>query len=181
MSENFVLTVTGPDRIGIVEEVTRLVLVRGGNVETSRMARLGGQFAVLMLVSTPEGKGDGIDADFEGLAGRGYKVAVGHADSDAESHVGWAPFHIQVDGADHEGIIHEIASLLARHGISIEEMDSESAPAPTSAAPLFAMRALVLVPPDADDAWTAGIEEIGYRMNLEIDVEPVADDEPSED
>ena len=53
MSKNFVLTLTGPDRIGIVERVTRVLLDRGGNVETSRMARLGGEFAILMLVSMP--------------------------------------------------------------------------------------------------------------------------------
>jgi len=53
MKRNLVLTLTGPDRIGIVEKVTGLLLERGGNVETSRMARLGGEFAVLMLVSLP--------------------------------------------------------------------------------------------------------------------------------
>ena len=51
MQRQFVLTLTGPDRIGIVDRVTRLLLDRGGNVETSRMARLGGEFAILMLVS----------------------------------------------------------------------------------------------------------------------------------
>ena len=53
MPKTFVLTLTGPDRIGFVDEVTGLLLERGGNVETSRMARLGGEFAVLMLVSMP--------------------------------------------------------------------------------------------------------------------------------
>lgn len=53
MQTNFVLALTGPDRMGIVDEVMGLLLERGGNVETSRMARLGGEFAVLMLVSMP--------------------------------------------------------------------------------------------------------------------------------
>lgn len=177
MSQSFVLTLTGPDRIGIVEEVTRLVLGRGGNVETSRMARLGGEFAVLMLVATPEGKGEGLGADFEGLIARGYKVTVSHASTAAEaSHAGWNPYRIEVDGADHEGIIHEVALHLAGHGISIEEMDSESVPAPTSGAPLFSMRALVLVPPDASQVWIDGLKEVGWRMNLEVEVTPVADE-----
>ena len=51
MQNNFVLTVTGPDRIGIVERVTGLLFERGANVETSRMARLGGEFAMLLLVA----------------------------------------------------------------------------------------------------------------------------------
>ena len=59
MQKNFVLTVTGPDRIGIVERVTGLLFEHGGNVETSRMARLGGEFAILMLVSMPEERSPG--------------------------------------------------------------------------------------------------------------------------
>ena len=51
MQRNLVLTLTGPDRIGIVEGVTKLLVDRDGNVEMSRMARLGGEFAILMLVS----------------------------------------------------------------------------------------------------------------------------------
>ena len=54
MRKNIVFTLTGTDRTGLVEEITKLLLDLGGNVETSRMARLGGEFAVLMLVSIPE-------------------------------------------------------------------------------------------------------------------------------
>lgn len=176
MARNFVLTLTGPDRVGIVEDVTRTVLARGGNVETSRMARLGGEFAVLMLVAVPEGKGEGLAADFKPLADKGYTVAIVPARAEPDhGTAGWNPFHIEVDGADHEGIIHEVARHLAAHNISIEEMDSESAPAPTSGSPLFSMRALVLAPPGTDDSWAEGLREIGWRMNLEIEVAPVTD------
>jgi glycine cleavage system transcriptional repressor len=50
MRNHLVYTLTGSDRIGIVEEVTKMLLDHGGNVETSRMVRLGGEFAMLMLV-----------------------------------------------------------------------------------------------------------------------------------
>ena len=48
-----VFTLTGTDRVGIVDEVTQMLLDCGGNIETSRMARLGGEFAILVLVSLP--------------------------------------------------------------------------------------------------------------------------------
>src|SRR3954470_11409295 len=105
MQKNFVLTLTGPDRIGIVDRVTGLVLDRGGNVETSRMARLGGEFAMLMLVSMPEGRFAGLDGDLEGLAAEGYKATTTPAERTyAEAHPGWLPYRIEVRGADHEGI-----------------------------------------------------------------------------
>ena len=65
MQKKFVLSLTGPDRIGFVEKVTAVLLARGGNVETSRMARLGGEFAVLMLVSMPAEQYPSLEGDLE--------------------------------------------------------------------------------------------------------------------
>jgi glycine cleavage system transcriptional repressor len=172
MQTKFVLTLTGPDRIGIVDAVTGLLLERGGNVETSRMARLGGEFAVLMLVSMSAEQFSGLDDSLEGLIARGYKVTTTSADvTSAELHPDWPAYRIEVHGADHEGIIHEVAHYLSGRGISIETMDSECTPAPTSGVPLFAMAARVVVPPDlAARAWEDGLEEIGGRLNLDITV-----------
>ena len=172
MQKNFVLTLSGPDRIGFVDEVTGLLLDHGGNVETSRMARLGGEFAILMLVSMSAEQFSSLDKDMDRLAARGYKVTTTAAEQTyAEAHPGWLPFRIEVEGADHEGIIHEIAHFLSERGISIEEADSDSTPAPTSGVPLFSMTAQVVVPPIlAGQDWEAGLEEIADRMNLEIRV-----------
>src|SRR3954468_24606958 len=147
MPLKFILTLTGPDRIGIVDEVTGLLLERGGNVETSRMARLGGEFAILMLVSMPEGRFPDLEEGLESLTARGYKVTTTRAERTyAEAHPGWRPYRIEVHGADHEGIVHEVAHFLSRHGINIEAVDTETAPAPTSGVPLFTMIARVAVP-----------------------------------
>ena len=172
MPKIFVLTLTGPDRIGIVDRVTGLLLDRGGNVETSRMARLGGEFAILMFVCMPAEGFAGLDEGLGRMTAQGYKVTTTRAErSYAEAHPGWLPYRIEVHGADHEGIIHEVAHYLSGHGISIESVESESSPAPTSGVPLFAMTARVVVPPDlAGRDWQAGLEEIGSRMNLEIRV-----------
>jgi glycine cleavage system transcriptional repressor len=174
MHRNFVLTLTGPDRVGVVEEVTRLLLDRGGNVETSRMARLGGEFAILMLASLPAGQFAGMEKDLESLTARGYKATTTRAEqSYAEAHPGWLAYRIEVQGADHEGIIHQVAHHLSNHGISIESMESESTPAPTSGIPLFSMTAQVVAPPGlSGPRWQAGLEEIASRMNLEIQVFP---------
>jgi glycine cleavage system transcriptional repressor len=172
MKRNFVLTLSGPDRIGIVDRVTGLLLDRGGNVETSRMARLGGEFAVLMLVSLPSEHCADLDRNLEGLTAEGYKVTTSQAaQTYAEAHLGWIPYQIEVEGADHEGIIHEVAHYLSLRGINIESMDSETISAPISGSPLFTMTAQVVVPPSlASQGWEAGLEEIGNLRNLEITV-----------
>jgi glycine cleavage system transcriptional repressor len=172
MQKTFVLTLTGPDRIGFVDEVTGLLLENGGNVETSRMARLGGEFAILMLVSMPTKHFPTLENDLERLAARGYKVTTTAVEQTyAASHTGWLPYQIEVQGADHEGIIHEVAHYLSAHGINIESVDSECTPGATSGVPLFAMNARVIVPPGlSGKGWEAGLDEIGDRMNLDIRV-----------
>jgi glycine cleavage system transcriptional repressor len=174
MHTNFILTLTGPDRIGIVDRVTGLLLDRDGNVENSRMARLGGEFAILMLVSIPADRTAALDEALQALAGEGYKVTTTPtAQTYAESHSGWTAFRIEVHGADHEGIIHEVAHYLSERGINIETMDSETSPAPVSGSPLFAMTAEVVVPPSlSGTGWERGLDEIADRLNLEIRVSP---------
>ncbi len=178
MLKNIILTLTGPDRVGIVERVTGLLLARGGNVETSRMARLGGEFAILMLVSIPRERLDGLEGDFDSLADEGYRVSTKLAERpQTQPHSGWIPFRIEVEGADHEGIIHEVARYLSERGINIESIDSETTLAPVSGSPLFSMTAQVLAPPSlSGTSWERGLDAIADRLNLEIRVvtEPVA-------
>jgi len=172
MRTNIVFTLTGPDRIGIVEAVTGLLLAHGGNVETSRMARLGGEFAMLMLVTVPSGRLAALDSALEKLADRGYKVTTGRTDRTwAESHRGWLPFQIEVQGADHEGIVHQIAAYLSERGINIESMDTGTTRAPVSGTPLFFMTALVAVPPEvAGRDWVSALENAGHGLNVDIRV-----------
>ena len=86
MPNQIVFTLSGPDRVGIVEEVTRVMVDVGANVETSRMARLGGEFAIIMMAALP-GSADGLAAAFESLESQGYHVSF-HEASGARHSVG---------------------------------------------------------------------------------------------
>jgi len=173
MRSEIVITLTGPDRVGIVEEVTGLLLGLNCNVESSRMARLGGEFAVLMLVTVPESREDDLADAFRGLTEQGYKVTYSPTVATQGSvRADWEAFRIEVQGADHEGIIHEIAQGLAQRGVNIESMETSARPAPTSGTMLFTMIAEVVVPPGlADTDWIDQLGEAGHEANVDIEVE----------
>lgn len=172
MRTDIVFTLTGPDRVGIVEEVTGVLLGLDGNVETSRMARLGGEFAIIMQASVPDEFVEQIQEAFAHLVAHGYKVTVSKAaQSYADSHVEWCSYRIAVEGADHEGIVHEVAQRLAALGISIESMETATVSAPVSGVALFMMSALIVVPPElSEHEWIDALEAAGNQSNVEVTV-----------
>jgi len=171
MPKNIVLTITGRDKIGLVEQVTSRVVKHGGNVESSRMAHLGGEFAMLMLVSVSDQELKNLDQDLEGMRGEGYQVTFLQTEEDGKKYAGWLPYEIEVTGADHEGIIHDVAQHLAAQGINIESMDTTSAPAPMSGTPLFTMKGVILVPPKLIfHVWSDALDEVGDKLNVNIKV-----------
>ena len=48
---SIIISAIGSDRPGIVAELSSIITSHGGNVEESRMTRLGSDFAIIMLVS----------------------------------------------------------------------------------------------------------------------------------
>ncbi len=176
MRTNIVFTLTGTDRVGIVDEITQMLLDYGGNIETSRMTRLGGEFAVLVLLSMPSERLGTLEKAIPNLITQGYKVTTTRTEQRyAEDRAGWLPFQVDLRGADHEGIIHEIAHTLSRCGITIESMDTGTGRAPNSGATLFTMTALIAVPPNLSDrGWEITLEDVAHRLDVEIKVSAVS-------
>ncbi len=174
MKKNLVLTLTGADRVGIVEEVTRSVLNFNGNVDASRMARLGGEFAMLMLISVEEDQYPDLENELLNLKQKGFSVITRQtAPPDSRQFTGYVPFHVEINGADHEGIIHHVTQYLAKQGINIETMDTNMVKAPMSGTPLFSMSAIVLVPPHMGiQKWQEDLVTIGDELNVDINVYP---------
>lgn len=172
MNKEIVLTLTGHDRVGIVQEITKILVKYSGNVETSRMARLGGEFALLALIALDEKDLQPLETELQKLGDDGFQINLLPTEDDhAQKYAGWLPYEIEVLGADHEGIIYEITHHLAGQGINIEDMETTTAPAPMSGTPLFTMNATVLVPPQLPfHKWSDALEEIGDKLNVTVEV-----------
>ena len=174
MQKNLVITLTGPDQVGLVERFTRLVLEYHGNVEASRMVRLGGVFAMLVHVSVPESTFEEFRERVRGLRSEGYKLTTNLSEEwDSKEYAGWMPYQISLRGADHEGILHGVARYLAERGVNIESLETNVVQAPMSGIMLFMMDAVVLAPPNVTlHECQETLEEIGDQLNVEIQVSP---------
>jgi glycine cleavage system transcriptional repressor len=168
MRKHLVLTASGHDRPGVIEEFTKLLLSHEGNVESSRVARLGGDFALLMLVSAPQERIEHLRAALGELHYAKFDVQTRLTETKTdEDCAGSVPCGITVSGADHMGIIYQIARYLREQGINVETMSTEVVAAPMSGSPLFTMSAVVRVPAklSLDDVKEA-LEYIGDEVGV---------------
>ncbi|MBM4242834.1 MAG: ACT domain-containing protein [Deltaproteobacteria bacterium] len=141
-----VLTAVGPDRPGLVNEMSSLVREAGANLEDSRMAVLGGEFAIILLIS---GGADAIERVKQ--IGAQLETAsrlrcILKETTRVAAPTDFLPYRIQVSGADRPGIVQSIAAILASRGVNVASLESRVTYAAESGTPLFVLEAKLHVP-----------------------------------
>ena len=174
MAKDLVLTLTGHDKIGIVENVTDLALKCKSNIGESRMAHLGGEFAMMMLLTTPDEQFKRLQERLKSLEKDGFTINIVETSPiDSTKYSGWIPYQIKMTGADHEGVIYDITRHLSKHNINIESMETSIVSAPMSGTPLVSVSAVVVVPPDVSfHDLEEGLEKDGDGLNMDTEVAP---------
>lgn len=145
-----ILTAIGVDRSGLVDEVSRFIYDRGGNIEDSRMVNLRGQFAMMVLVGGDEAvigklrreqgtlaETSGLQVDVRPTPDRSPVGASG---------AGAMPLRFVATAVDRAGIVHEISHLLQSLNVNIESLETRLSPAPYTGSPVFEMEAVLAVP-----------------------------------
>jgi len=146
MSQSLVITAIGADRPGIVNELTEVLLNAGLNVEDSRMSVLGGEFAVMLLVTGNPAAIDSIKQQKESLSDSLnlnllIKPTISRtSDSDHVS------YKVTVEGMDNPGIVHKLARYLSEHSINIVNMQTDSGHAPHTGTPMYTVNMLIDIP-----------------------------------
>jgi glycine cleavage system regulatory protein len=168
MQRLLVMTVIGDDRPGLVEAVAGIVTAHQGNWLESRMSRLGGQFAGILRVEVPSVQEAALVAALEQLAARGLKVVI-HSDRPAPAAASGRISVLEIVGHDRPGIVKEITGALARHGVNVEEFDTECASAAMTGETLFKATARVSIPDSCNTAaLRAELERIAADLIVEI-------------
>jgi len=173
--EYLVVTIVGPDRRGIVEKITAVMVEYAVNIEESKMARLGGEFAVIMLLSLPGEIENELLAHLDTLKEQELTIISRPTNlSRLERFRGYVPYEISVLGADHEGIVHSVAQYITSERMNIEKLDTRVTQAPVTGTPLFSMHAVVQAPPELTLAkLRQKLAEVGDELCVDIEVKPV--------
>jgi glycine cleavage system transcriptional repressor len=163
-----VVRAIGSDRIGVVDDVSEVVELTACNIEESKMSVLGGEFAVMMLVSGTESAIDTLmNYDFKNGDLKDFTVDVIRTKEPPTSRLG-VPYVIETVSLDSPGIVHAVTALLARENISVEELETETTPAPFTGSPLFTLRIRITLP---GPKRAAQLKEILQRLALDRDLD----------
>lgn len=147
MQNKFLLTVVGEDRPGIVARLTEVLVKHEANLEESRMAILGDEFAAIVLISVSDNKLDNLKKELSSLEKEGIQITYkGTQPLGSERFAGYSWYRLHLTGADHEGIVFKVAQMLRERSINIQSMETDVVPAPETATPLFKLDATIVVP-----------------------------------
>jgi len=168
---SLVLTLIGLDKPGLVETLSQTAAAHGANWEESRMARLAGRFAGLLLVTVDRDKAEALEADLRSLEQRGLRVVV-EREVDGPAEAGGARVKLELEGSDQPGIVRQLSAALARREINVEELRSQVTSAPMAGHALFRASASLRLPAGLTrDALRRDLEGLASDLVVEIELQ----------
>ena len=174
MQQLIVISAVGNDRTGVVNDLTKVILDCGGNIQESRMTSLGSEFAMLLLVSGNWHTLGRLEKSLQRFAGDNELAIQLRRTQARKFATDLLPYAIDVVCLDQAGIVHHLAGFFASRDIEIAEVTTRSYPAAHTGAPMFSVQMIINI--------TSGIHIAGLReefmefcdqLNLDAIMEPV--------
>jgi glycine cleavage system transcriptional repressor len=174
MTQLVVLSAVGSDRAGVVNDLSKVILECGGNIEESRMTALGSEFAMLLLVSGNwaaigklEKALDKLSKD-QPLSINIRKTDLRPADDDR------MPYGIDIVSLDQPGIVFNLANFFAAQDIEIADLSTRRYAAAHTGSQMFAIQMAINVPASVSISQLRDeFLELCDQLNLDAILEPV--------
>jgi glycine cleavage system transcriptional repressor len=172
-----ILTAVGPDRPGIVGQLTAHLHAAGANLLDSRMVNLRGEFAMMILLEAPDATADKLARDLAAL-GQSMNLRLTatpqiSSQSAAFKAAPGMPFKLRTYSMDQPGIVARLTSVLRNLGVNIEELSATQQSAPFAGSPLFQTEMRLTVPPTVPlGKLRAELEAVGNELNCDVDLDP---------
>ncbi|MCH2110706.1 MAG: ACT domain-containing protein, partial [Polyangiaceae bacterium] len=168
-----VITALGPDRPGLVHALSTYIEKCGANFEDARMAKLGGEFAVLVFVTGGQESlhqlremGPQIESELK-LQCFFKNTTATPAEGDA------LVYSLKVSAQDRPGIIKSVSDVLAQAGVNVASLSSRVSYAPWTGTPLFLLDAEISIPSTVPLAGLrTALGDACENENLDWDLQP---------
>ncbi len=169
MDHSLVMTVLGPDRPGLLAELSETIYSHGGSWFESKLARFAGQFAGILRFDCPDEKHDEMLEALGSLENLNVQVVK----EVKVPHRIVKKLNFDVHGHHHPGIVRAISSVIAKIGGNLEELSTERDAAPQPGHVFFRTVGTVAVVEELDpQEFELGLQALG--ADITVSVEPVA-------
>ena len=148
MSQYLVISAIGNDRPGIVNSVSQMIVERKGNITSSRMMAMGGEFSLMLMVEGDAKIIDHIQSALPDMeSSLGLTIVSKHTEANQQG-ASRVPCNITVVSMDHPGIVQQVADFFSSRNVNIEEMNTDTYPAAHTGTRMFALNMVVSLPAD---------------------------------
>lgn len=162
------ISVVGPDRPGIIADVTGALAGAGANLEDSTMTLLRGHFAMMLICSGP----DAATVEQAVASLSGLRIDVREVAPDSPPAAPGDPYLLSVHGADRPGIVSAVTRVLAATGGNITDLGTRLS------GELYVLTAEVDLPRTADlAALTSALEATADDLGVGVTLRPAESDE----
>jgi glycine cleavage system transcriptional repressor len=171
-----IITAVGPDRPGIVGELTSHLHVGGANLLDSRMINLRGQFAMLILLEGEQGSITELARRLPVIAERmNLRIETfpqGKRVAGTAMPRGLA-YRLKTYSLDQPGIVARLSAVLRQHGVNIEELSARQESAAFDGGAIFLTEMRLTVPAGvALGKLRTELESVGAELNCDVDLDP---------
>ena len=174
MTQLIVLSAVGTDRPGVVKDLSKAILDCGGNIEESRMAALGAEFAVLLLISGNWHTLTKLEKALDGLTEKDDLTITIRKTAERGDQVNCIPYGVDVVCLDQPGIVFQLSEFFAVRDIEIAELATRRYAAAHTGAPMFSVQMTVNIPGSAPIAQLRDeFLDLCEQLNLDSILEPV--------
>jgi len=170
MKRYMILFSVGKDRPGIVDDVSTVLFQHRANIEDSRMAAMGGRFAIMTLFSCETDQLAAIKNGLQGLKELGLDTSLHEAEEPtAITRKPALPLKMEITALDHPGIVQKVVHILRKHNTNVESLGTRVSRAPLSGAPLFNLNLEAAVPAEIPiSKIKEELATLARDMNLDI-------------
>ncbi len=171
-----IISALGPDRPGLVGELTAHLHSSGANILDSRMVNLRGQFALVILIECHADAAGRLSNDLPSVGqkmGLNLDVTSQEASSRAAAPAAGIPYKLKTYSMDQPGIIARLTGVLRALGVNIEDLWARQESAAFAGSPLFLTEMRITIPPAVALGKLRGeLEAVGNALNCDIDLDP---------
>lgn len=173
MKTHALLSALGRDRIGVADDLAEALAARKIDIEHSRMTALHGQCALIVQISGDRRNVNGLQENLDAIgAGLGFHLQL-EPIAAAKAARATPQLSLEVFSRGPSGF-NAVTAVLKKHGINIEDLETDAYSSSWTSAITFQMRALLTLPPTcSEETLTAELRDLERERKLEIVLKPV--------